>query len=85
MKAQIIKIGNSQGVRIPKALIRQSGLSKEVELVVEGDAIIIRPSRVPRSGWDESFMVMARLQDDELVDNETLSGHSFDDAEWEWK
>ncbi len=32
MKTTIIMIGNSRGVRIPKPLLEESGLSREVEL-----------------------------------------------------
>lgn len=56
MKAQLIKIGNSRGVRLPKALIDQLGLGKDIELEVREDEIAIRPAqRKPREGWAESF------------------------------
>ena len=31
MKTRIVRIGNSQGIRIPKALLEQAGLQGEVE------------------------------------------------------
>lgn len=85
MKAHIIKIGNSQGLRIPKTLLKQSGLSGEVELVVENESIIIRPSRTPRSGWDEAFAEMAECREDGMLEQEVILDHSFDETEWEWK
>lgn len=45
MKAALVPIGNSQGIRIPKAILDQCGLSGEVEMTVEGEALVIRPSR----------------------------------------
>ena len=36
MRSKIVRIGNSQGVRLPKLMIEQAGLSDEVELRVEG-------------------------------------------------
>ena len=55
MKTNIVTIGNSQGIRIPKILLEQSKLSGEVELEVKGDSIVILPARRPRENWDEAF------------------------------
>jgi antitoxin component of MazEF toxin-antitoxin module len=55
MKAELVRIGNSRGLRIPKPLIEQCGLGKTVELRVENDRLIISPGRQPRQGWDEAF------------------------------
>ncbi len=60
MKARIIKIGNSRGVRIPKVLIDQVGFGTEVELEAEKDRLVIRPTTRPRSGWDDRFRSMAK-------------------------
>jgi antitoxin (DNA-binding transcriptional repressor) of toxin-antitoxin stability system len=49
MKARIVRIGNSQGVRIPKPLLEQTGLADEVELEVEGDCLVIRATGRPRA------------------------------------
>jgi antitoxin MazE len=43
LKAQIVKIGNSQGVRIPRSAIEQAGLPSEVELLVERGKVSIVP------------------------------------------
>jgi antitoxin MazE len=45
MKASIIKIGNSRGVRIPKFLLEESGLNSVVELKLRGGEIIISPPK----------------------------------------
>ena len=60
MRAQIVQIGNSQGIRLPKALLEQTGLSGEVELKARDNEIVIRPLRKPREGWDEAFRAMAQ-------------------------
>jgi antitoxin MazE len=59
MKTRIIAIGNSQGIRIPKVLLEQSGLGEEVELEVHDAQLVIRPAARPRQGWDEAFCAMA--------------------------
>jgi antitoxin (DNA-binding transcriptional repressor) of toxin-antitoxin stability system/antitoxin component of MazEF toxin-antitoxin module len=49
MKARIVRIGNSQGIRIPKPLLEQTGLADEVELEVEGDCLVVRAAGRPRA------------------------------------
>lgn len=68
IKTQIIKIGNSRGIRIPKLLIEHVGLGSEVEITVERDRLIIRPTARPRTGWDEQFRAMAEHGDDRMLD-----------------
>ena len=55
MKARIIPIGNSKGIRIPKSLLEQSGLAGEVEIVAKNGSLVIRPIKRPREGWAEAF------------------------------
>ena len=83
MKAGLIRIGNSQGVRIPKIVIDQCGFGQRVEMRVEGGSLIITPVRALRSGWDEAFKTMAVRADDAALLPENLE-HGFDDTEWEW-
>ena len=49
MKARIVRIGNSQGIRIPKPLLEEAGLPDEVELEVEGDCLVVRAAGRPRA------------------------------------
>ncbi len=83
MKTHLVQIGNSQGVRIPKVLLKQCGFNKEVELNVRKNSVIIRPARKVREGWDKSFCSMAQKGDDKLLDSETISTSSWDKTEWE--
>jgi antitoxin MazE len=84
MRAKIVRIGNSQGIRIPKALLERSGLADEVEIDAERDQIIIRPIRQPREGWTHAFRQMADIGDDEPVDGDLVGQTSFDRDEWQW-
>jgi antitoxin MazE len=68
MKTRIVPIGNSRGVRIPKTLLDQTGLSGEVEISAEDDALVIRQARKPRDGWAAAFEEMARSGDDVMID-----------------
>ena len=84
MRTRIIKIGNSQGVRIPKLFLEQSRLREEVEMEAQEDQIILRAVLRPRQGWEEAFRAMAQQGDDQLFDGD-LSGQSqWDQQEWQW-
>ena len=84
MRARVIKIGNSQGIRIPKTLLDQTGILGDVELEVEKNQIIIRPISDPRRDWDNAFKTMAAKGDDALIDGDENISHSWDDEEWQW-
>ena len=86
MKTQIVKIGNSQGIRIPKVILKESHIGKEVEIIAEHEQIIIRSLKRTRSGWDKAFKTMAQNNDDRLLDEEHLYNQSsWDSNEWEWE
>ena len=85
MKALLVPIGNSRGVRIPKPLIEQCGLTDEVDLDVQDGTILIRAPRVrPRAGWTDAFARMAREGDDKPAESRFPS-MQWDEDEWEWK
>lgn len=83
LKVKIVQIGNSRGIRIPKALLEQCGLEGELELVPDGDQLILRSCARPRRGWAKAFKEMAERGDDALLDADTQN--DFDDSEWEWQ
>ena len=84
MRARIVKIGNSKGIRIPKPLLEQTGIMDDVELEVEQNQIIIRAVSNPRVGWDDAFKVMADRGDDLVIDEADNISHSWDDDQWQW-
>ncbi|MFZ4526107.1 MAG: AbrB/MazE/SpoVT family DNA-binding domain-containing protein [Chlorobium sp.] len=84
MRTSIVRIGNSQGIRIPKVLIEQCHLGTNVELDVVDKTLIIRSASFPRQGWDEKFTSMAAAGDDTLLDGELDSQSSWDEDEWQW-
>jgi len=85
MKASIIKIGNSHGIRIPKPIIAQCGFEEEVEFSVQNNALIIKSVKSSRKDWEAAFMKMAANGDDQLLDSETYIQTEWDESEWEWK
>ena len=72
MKTKIIRIGNSQGVRIPKPLIEESGITGEVDMILRDNEIILRSAETTRKNWEESFKKMAEQGDDALLDQEEI-------------
>ena len=84
MRARVVKIGNSQGIRIPKPLLEQTGIMEDVELEVEKNQIIIRPVSNPRSNWEDAFKSMYDTGDDSLIVGDANISHSWDDEEWQW-
>jgi len=82
VRTQIIKIGNSRGVRLPKLLIDQMGFDNEVEIFVQRGQLVLRPVALVRRGWEEQFQLMAKNGDDHLID-EPMST-KWDRSEWKW-
>jgi antitoxin MazE len=83
MKARLVRIGNSRGVRLPKPLIQEAGLSDEVEVRVRDGALVITPVRQPRSGWAEAARRTRERGEHRLLDEPSPT--RFDDQEWRWK
>jgi len=84
MKAKLIRIGNSQGVRIPKPLIEESGITEEIEMVLRDNEIVLRSADKTRKDWELSFRKMADQGDDVLLDQKEVEKTSdWDEAEWE--
>jgi antitoxin MazE len=84
MRTSVIRIGNSRGIRIPKALLDQCNLGSTVELEVQEGQLVVRAAERPRLGWDDAFRQMAEQGDDELLDRESSSPTDWDEQEWEW-
>jgi antitoxin MazE len=81
MRAQIIRIGNSQGIRIPKTLLQDGNISGEVELELHEDGILIRSLQKPRANWDAAFRSIADGEDDQPL---TETPTEFEKKEWQW-
>jgi antitoxin MazE len=82
MRVGLVHIGNSRGIRIPKALIDQCGFGETVNLRVERDHLIIAPDRPVRDGWAEAFRRAGTGANDEMLLDTTPN--QFDREEWEW-
>ncbi len=74
MHAFLVKIGNSQGVRLPKAVIEQAGLVRDLELEVVDGAVVIRSQKHLRAGWVEAARRCRELNDDQSGDWDVTAG-----------
>ena len=85
MRTGIVKIGNSRGILIPKALLDQTGLQGEIEIKAQGGSLVVVAVRPPRAGWEDAVREMALQGDDRLLDGDASTTESFDAEEWEWR
>jgi antitoxin MazE len=85
MKARLVPIGNSRGIRLPKAVIEQYALDHEVELVMKEDHFVVRAGRRAREGWDDAFARMAAEGHDALLDEDRVHAETeWERTQWRW-
>jgi len=84
MKAQVIKIGNSRGIRIPKPILEECQLSKDVELKIHSEGLLISPAKTPRLNWETAFKQMASDEQDELIADDSKLQTAFEKEDWRW-
>lgn len=84
--AQLIQIGNSQGLRIPKPLIELGMLEgKELSIeVLEGGGLLIRPIHKARSSWAGQIQAILENNGAEMLDQEWLDAPLTDES-WSWE
>ncbi|HEY7318461.1 MAG TPA: AbrB/MazE/SpoVT family DNA-binding domain-containing protein [Candidatus Binatia bacterium] len=83
MKSRIVQIGNSRGIRLPKALLQHAQLDDEVEVDAEPGRIVIRRASRPRAGWATAARKMHERGEDHLLDPATPT--RFDEKDWIWR
>ena len=81
MRASLVRIGNSKGLRIPKPILEQCGFGAEVELRVEPGRLVVLPVAAARAGWDEAFAAVGTDQPMLMPDG---MSSEFDEREWAW-
>ncbi len=81
----LVKIGNSQGIRIPKPLVEQAQLEgKELKLQVVSNGLLVTPNNRAREGWKESIEAAIATHGVEVIDNAWLDATLTSDEELEW-
>jgi antitoxin MazE len=83
MRVELVRIGKSRGIRIPKPILEKCGFEKAVEVSVEKDRLVIAPARRDRDGWEEAFVAASSSTQNELLLGTELRT-AFDREEWKW-
>jgi antitoxin MazE len=84
MKAHVVRIGNSRGIRIPKSVLEQCQLHGDVDLIVQQGQLVVRSAAKARARWDQAFEHMHRAGDDTLIDRDSAATSEWDRKEWRW-
>jgi antitoxin MazE len=82
-RTRIVQIGNSRGIRIPKALLDQTQLPDEVELHARPGRLVVQAAKRTRAGWAEAARTMHERGEDRLLDGP--SSTRFETEEWQWR
>ena len=83
MRARLVRIGNSRGIRLPKPVIEQARLCEDVDIEVRDGAVVITSSVTPRAGWAQAAREMRERTEDQLLDEPVAT--QFDQKEWKWR
>ena len=84
IRARLVKMGKSRGIRLPQAFLDQAELDEEVELEVLEGHVVVRLVPRPRRGWEKQFDGMTARGDDRLLDSKAFSLTSWDEEKWVW-
>ena len=83
MRTRLIRIGNSRGIRIPKALIEAAGLDVSLRLRVVDTGLLLERVEDPRAGWAEAARELRNRGEGGLLDDPVPT--VFDESEWQWR
>lgn len=81
MNIPIIPIGNSKGIRLSKTILEKYSIQDSLEIILEEDYIVLKPSTQPRQGWDQVFKKMNEEGDDQLLLPDLFEDENLE----EWK
>jgi antitoxin MazE len=84
MRTRLIRVGNSQGIVLPKKLLQQYHLAGEVDLRPTPEGLLITPIIQPaRQGWEAQMQ--AALASGQEPEGELLEGFTdSSEDEWQW-
>ncbi len=83
--ATLIRIGNSQGIRIPKVIIAQAQLNdRELNFKIIEEGLLIQPIKKPRQGWKKQFEQAQSVKKSDEIDKEWLDAKLVENEGWEW-
>lgn len=71
MRIKLIKIGNSKGVRLPKAVLKECQFQEELELQVYKKTVLLTAVHPKRQEWSD------------LIRQSVEPGNDFEE-DWQW-
>lgn len=80
MDVSLIRIGNSKGIRLPKALLEKYNIQDTIELVLKKGYIVLKPKTKARDGWEAAFKSMHEQGDDQKIVSDVFEDEDFE--EW---
>ena len=82
MQLDLVKIGNSRGIRLPQNVIRECGFMNTVEAKLVNHCLILKAPEKSRANWENIFK--GGLEDGGGIKDILAMQNSWDDEEWEW-
>jgi antitoxin MazE len=85
MRSVIRRLGNSQGVSIPKAILDEAGMTIDspIEMTVDGATIMLRKMTLhPREGWDADAALAGDDAEDRAWLDADLDSHARAELTW---
>ncbi len=73
MQTQIVQVGNSLGIRLPKVILDELALTKSSRLHIEltSQSIVLKPAKSPRHGWADAFVQCSAQSADQSLERGT--------------
>ena len=81
MEIQVVKIGNSKGIRLSKTLLERYNIRDKLEIIFEKGFLILKPVSTPRSGWEKAFREMHENKEDQMLFDDFFQDENLE----EWK
>ncbi|MCY4574579.1 MAG: AbrB/MazE/SpoVT family DNA-binding domain-containing protein [Gemmatimonadetes bacterium] len=83
MRTRLIRIGNSRGIRIPKALVEAARLDVPLRMRVVDEGLLLERVAEPRAGWARAARQLEERGEGGLLDDPVPT--AFEESEWEWE
>ena len=80
VELKVVQIGNSRGVRLPKAVLERYQIKEALVLEAREDGLLLRGTNDKRMTWEETFKDMARETED-WSDLETTVADGLDSGD----
>ena len=80
---KLVAIGNSQGVRLPKALVTRYHFEREIEAIETPDGLLLKPMGEGKLSWEDGFREAAMENQKELEAWDGTLGDGLEPEEFE--